>query len=150
MGFVKGKRFDLVEKDLKENIDVAHNKFGVSVKYIVEDAYTTPTEKKQLYELVARSGADFIKTSTGFADLKDAQFFGNQTIGAAVQNVKLMAEIAKETGSKIGIKVAGGIGSLADAKAMWEAADRDLNPRDFRIGASRTLNIYNEVMSLRK
>ena len=89
MGYVKSGRFDLVKSDLEQVVNSAHLNNRL-IKVIVEDAYTTVAEKKKLYELVMTSGADFIKTGTGFEDDKYAASIGNKT-GAQVENVRLMA-----------------------------------------------------------
>jgi len=75
---------------------------------------------------VINSGADFIKTSTGFAPK-----------GATVEDVKLFKKLSK---SKIKVKAAGGIKDLKTAIKMIEAgADR--------IGTSSSTNIMREVLS---
>jgi deoxyribose-phosphate aldolase len=63
----KIKEVDLVEEDLKKVVQATHKNRRL-IKIIVEDAYTTLDEKKDLYRIVMQSGADFIKTGTEFED----------------------------------------------------------------------------------
>jgi deoxyribose-phosphate aldolase len=145
MGYVKSGRFDLVENDLKLVVGTAHLNHSL-VKVIVEDAYTTLNEKKRLYELVMTSGADFIKTGTGFEDEKYAASIGNKT-GAQVENVKLMAELSRKFNPNIGIKAAGGIHTYSDAISLLRASGRNADPLKFRIGASGTRKIMETAPS---
>lgn len=144
IALVKSDRFDLVENDINELVQVTH-KNNRTIKVIVEDAYTTLDEKKKLYEIVCRSGADFIKTGTGFEDKKYAESIGNKT-GAQTENVKLMADIADKYNPNIGIKAAGGIHTYADIIALLGASRREANPNKFRIGASGTRQIREEML----
>ena len=84
---------------------------GRILKVIVEACLFTEAEKIALCRLVSMSGADFIKTSTGFS-----------TGGATVEDVKLFKQhIAPD----IRIKAAGGIRTFEQAQAMLDAgADR--------------------------
>lgn len=77
------------------------------IKVIIEAALLTDIEKAQACALVARSGAAFVKTSTGFGPS-----------GASVADVRLLTHEAK---GKIGVKAAGGIKDLEGALAMIEA-----------------------------
>ena len=74
---------------------------GRILKVIIECCLLTEAEKIRLCEIVTESGADFIKTSTGFG--------GG---GATREDVALMAA---HVGSNVRIKAAGGIASLEDA-----------------------------------
>ena len=74
---------------------------GRILKVIIECCLLTEAEKIRLCEIVTESGADFIKTSTGFG--------GG---GATREDVALMAA---HVGPKVKIKAAGGIASLEDA-----------------------------------
>jgi deoxyribose-phosphate aldolase len=139
IGFVKSKRFDLVEEDLKKVVQATHKNRRL-IKIIVEDAYTTLDEKKELYRIVMQSGADFIKTGTGFEDKEYAASIGNKT-GAQVENVRMMSEFSSKYNPAIGIKAAGGIHSYSDALRLLQASGREADPMRFRIGASSTQNI---------
>ncbi len=76
------------------------------LKVIIETCLLTEEEKIKMCELVTKSGADYIKTSTGFS-----------TAGAAFADVELFA---KHVGSNVKIKAAGGISSIEDANKFIE------------------------------
>ncbi|MGC8505875.1 MAG: 2-deoxyribose-5-phosphate aldolase [Thermoplasmata archaeon] len=143
IGLVRSGFFEEVERDINRIVETAHSN-GLIIKIITEDAYTNAEQKRRLYEIVCRSKADFIKTSTGFAEADFAKTLGNET-GAVVRNVELMAEIIKKTNSSIGIKVAGGIRSYSEALALLRASGMPPEPRHFRIGVSRTRQILSEA-----
>jgi len=141
--YVKSGRLEAVERDLRRLASVAHAE-GALIKVIVEDAYTTRAEKEALYKVVMLSGADFIKTSTGFEDPSYASSLGNQ-VGARVENVRLMAELSKAYNPNIGIKPAGGIRSVSQVMELLEASGRSLDPRLFRVGTSSARRIWEEL-----
>ena len=79
-------------------------------------------------------GADFIKTSTG-----------KVPVGARVEAVTIMAEVARDMSRGTALKPSGGMKTLADARAMLEAAEAVLGkgwatPQTFRLGASSLLD----------
>ena len=95
-------------------------------KVIIETALLSAGEKERVCRLVVQAGADFIKTSTGFA-----------AEGAKVEDVELMHRLVHSAGVKI--KAAGGIRSIADALKMIRAgADR--------IGTSSGVKIVTEAL----
>lgn len=100
---------------------------GRPLKVIIETCLLTEDEKIRMCEIVSRSDADFIKTSTGFS-----------TAGATFEDVALMkAHMAPGKG----IKAAGGIASLADAERFIELGAT-------RLGTSRIVKIVkNEETS---
>ncbi len=82
-----------------------------SLKVIIETAYLSDDEIAQASKLCADAGADFVKTSTGFAPS-----------GAKVEHIKIMRASVP---AHVGIKASGGIKTLEHAKQMIEAgADR--------------------------
>ncbi|MDY5349382.1 MAG: deoxyribose-phosphate aldolase [Candidatus Ventricola sp.] len=93
---------------------------GHTLKVIIETCLLTQEEKIRMCEIVSRSDADFIKTSTGFS-----------TAGATFEDVALMQ--AHMTNGK-GIKAAGGIASLADAERFIELGAT-------RLGTSRIVKL---------
>lgn len=97
---------------------------SVVVKVILETALLTDAEKRAGSVLVKAAGADFVKTSTGFA-----------SGGATVEDVSLLRETV---GAEMGVKAAGGIRDYATAIAMIEAGAT-------RIGASRSVAILEEA-----
>ncbi|TAD87807.1 MAG: deoxyribose-phosphate aldolase, partial [Bacteroidetes bacterium] len=81
------------------------------LKVILETAYLTDEEIARTCKVCADAGADYVKTSTGFAPT-----------GATVAHVRLMRASVPDT---VGIKASGGIRTLEQARAMIEAgADR--------------------------
>ncbi len=99
VGWVKDKRWD----DLLEEIRTIKTACGGKLlKVIIETCLLTDEEKIKLCEIVSDSGADYIKTSTGFA--------GG---GATREDVALFAKYVKP---HVKIKAAGGIGNLQDAE----------------------------------
>ncbi|RMA96081.1 deoxyribose-phosphate aldolase [Hydrogenothermus marinus] len=119
----KSKEYNYVLDELKTVIDYTKELIH---KVIVETAYLTKEEKIKAVEIVIESGADFIKTSTGFA--KE---------GAKIEDIKLFKKLAKD---KIKIKASGGIRTYQDAIAFIKAgADR--------IGTSSSVNIISQLNS---
>lgn len=97
---------------------------GKVLKVIIETCLLSQTEKLQLCAIVSASGADFIKTSTGFS-----------TGGATFEDVALLRA---NCDPKVKIKAAGGIGSLEDAQRFIElGADR--------LGTSRLVKLAMEA-----
>ena len=90
------------------------------VKVILEMALLDDAEKRAGAILAKAAGADFVKTSTGFA-----------SGGATIEDVALLRETV---GPKMGVKAAGGIHTYEEALAMIEAGAT-------RIGASRSIEI---------
>ena len=97
--------YQAVENEIKRVVAAAAPSL---VKVIIETALLTVEEKRKACQLVIAGGAQFVKTSTGFAKS-----------GATVSDVRLLKE--ESAGSGIGIKAAGGIRDAATAKAMLEA-----------------------------
>jgi deoxyribose-phosphate aldolase len=109
IGALSEGNFAVVESDIRAVVDVAHRSgtVGVLVKVIVETALLSNAQKIAACEIVSRSGADFIKTSTGFA-----------ASGASVADVLLMKE---HTSPLLQIKASGGIRTLAFARELIAA-----------------------------
>ncbi len=95
----------------------------VVFKLILECCYLTDEEKELGCWLAEESGFDFVKTSTGFGPG-----------GATVHDVKLLR---RKLGKKVGVKAAGGIRTLADARAMIAAGAT-------RLGCSASVAIVKE------
>lgn len=99
VGWVKDRRWD----DLLSEIKAVKSACGGKLlKVIIETCLLTSEEKIKMCEIVSESGAEFIKTSTGFA--------GG---GATREDVALFA---KHVAPHVKIKAAGGISSLQDAE----------------------------------
>ena len=99
VGQLKAKNYDYVLNEIKEIKAACGDRI---LKVIIETCLLTDEEKIKMCEIVTESGADFIKTSTGFS-----------TAGATFDDVELFA---KHVGKNVKIKAAGGISSLADAE----------------------------------
>ena len=119
IGWAKDGRWD----ELKSEISAIKEACGELVlKVIIETCLLTDEEKIRLCEIVSESGADYIKTSTGFS-----------TAGATREDVALFkAHVA----SHVKIKAAGGISSLQDAEDF-------LNLGADRLGTSRMVKLVN-------
>lgn len=112
LGWLKNGEYDRILEEIRE-IRKAVDKVrpGVILKVIVETCLLTEEEKIRMCEIVSRSGADYIKTSTGFS-----------SGGAAFDDIALMK---KHVSGGVKIKAAGGISSLEDAVKFIElGADR--------------------------
>ncbi|NCC36885.1 MAG: deoxyribose-phosphate aldolase [Chloroflexia bacterium] len=110
IGRLKAGEWRETAHDLHAVIQASHAA-GALVKVIIETALLTEEEKVAACLLAVRTGADFVKTSTGFA--------GG---GATVADIRLMRQVV---GPHVGVKASGGIRTLATAQALIEAgADR--------------------------
>lgn len=122
--------------ELTEEIRAVKNAKNVSeniiLKVILETCYLTDDEIIKCCECAKDAGADFVKTSTGFAILKgkDGKLLPN---GATVHAVSLMR---KTVGDSMGVKASGGIHNYEEACAMIEAGAT-------RIGASAGVQIVS-------
>lgn len=120
IGWVKDKKFDLVEEEIRTLKAACGEKI---LKVIIETCLLTEQEKIKMCEIVTRAGADFIKTSTGFS-----------TAGATFADIEIFAS---HVGEGVKIKAAGGISSMDDAeKFIFLGADR--------LGTSRIVKIVKE------
>lgn len=99
IGWAKEGRFDAIRDEIAAIKDACHGKL---LKVIIETCLLTDDEKIALCKAVSDSGADYIKTSTGFS-----------TAGATFHDVELFA---KNVAPHVKIKAAGGISSLDDAE----------------------------------
>lgn len=109
MSAFKSGNYDGVVEDIAAVVEAAK---PYAVKVIIETCLLSDEEKVKACELVAKGGAAFVKTSTGFSKG-----------GATLHDVEILAREAKRYG--IGVKAAGGIRDYETAKAMIAAgADR--------------------------
>jgi deoxyribose-phosphate aldolase len=97
--FLSGNH-DYVRDDIKAVVEIAHAR-RVAVKVIQESAYLTLEQVAKACELSLEAGADFVKTSTGFAPSS-----------ATPEIIEVMV---KTVGGKMGIKASGGIRTWAQA-----------------------------------
>ncbi|NQZ01407.1 MAG: deoxyribose-phosphate aldolase [Bdellovibrionales bacterium] len=109
--------FSKVQKDIELVVKAAA---GNLVKVILETGYLDKSEIVKACQICEAAGADFVKTSTGFA-----------SSGATVEAIQVMRETV---GSRLGVKASGGIRDFQAAKAMIKAGAN-------RLGASKSIEI---------
>lgn len=119
IGALKARDLELVAKDIRGVVNASHAR-GAIVKVIIETVLLTDEEKTIACLLSKEAGADFVKTSTGFA--------GG---GATVNDVALMR---RTVGPEMGVKASGGVRTFEDAENMIKAGAT-------RIGASAGVKI---------
>lgn len=118
IGFLKSKDFDSVWKDIEAVKNIMPNNI---LKVILETCYLDELEIIKASELAIQSGADYIKTSTGFG-----------TEGATLNDIKLMKSVINNGNTKI--KASGGI---RDLKTAMEYINLGVN----RLGTSSGIAI---------
>ena len=120
---LKSGDYDYVEKDIQAVCNAAKRR-GVLVNVIFENFYLTDDEKVRACQMCERTGAAWVKTSTGFA-----------AGGATIHDLKLMR---KNVSSKVQVKAAGGVRTL-DAALSVRAVGCT------RFGATATKEIIEEA-----
>ena len=116
-----------VEDDIRAVAQAAHEN-NVLLKVIIETALLTDDEKVRACLASKNAGADFVKTSTGFAKG-----------GATADDVALMR---RTVGRSLGVKASGGVKGIDDARKMFEAGAT-------RIGASVGVKIAQEASGVK-
>ena len=122
IGALKSGDLRVVERDIEAVVEPCRQ-CGVTSKVIIEAALLTDEEKITACTLSKAAGADFVKTSTGFA-----------SGGATAADVALMRRVV---GDDMGVKAAGGVRDLEGLKAMVAAGAT-------RVGASAGVKIVQE------
>lgn len=122
VGALKAGRLEEVEDEIGELAELCHLR-GALLKVIIETALLTDDEIVTVCQLCAQAGADFVKTSTGFASR-----------GASVHDVTLMRQTLP---GNIRIKAAGGIRTRTAALALVAAGAN-------RLGSSNSLALLQE------
>ena len=117
IGNLKSRNYDKVLSDLR---DIKSSCQGMLLKVIIETCLLTDEEKIKLCKVVSESGAEYIKTSTGFS-----------TSGATFADVALMVQNVDEG---VLVKAAGGISSIADAEEFIKLGAS-------RLGTSRIVKL---------
>lgn len=120
IGALKSNNIELVQRDIEAVVNATEGQ--AQVKVIIETSLLTNEEKKIACQIVEKSGAHFVKTSTGFS-----------TAGARIEDIQLMKAIV---GEQLGIKASGGIRDATFAKKLIEAGAT-------RIGASASVALVN-------
>jgi len=120
IGMLKDRNYEYVENEIRKLKGICGKRI---LKVIIETCLLTDAEKIRMCEIVTASGADFIKTSTGFSKS-----------GATFEDVALFR---KHVGPGVKIKAAGGIKSLEDAEKF-------IGLGASRLGTSRIVKIIKE------
>lgn len=120
IGYVKAGLYDKVLEEINKVKSVCLTK---TLKVIIETCLLTEQEKIKMCRVVSESGADFIKTSTGFS-----------SGGATKEDIKLFSE---NVTNNTKIKAAGGINSLCDAKDFIELGAQ-------RLGTSKIIKLLKK------
>jgi len=124
IGALRSGNTEYVKNEIGEIVTQAQGK--AIVKVILENAYLTNEEKETACKLAEEAGADFVKTSTGFAPG-----------GATLEDLKLMRAAVSP---KVQVKAAGGVRSL-------EAILKVIDAGATRVGATATAKILDDFKS---
>lgn len=122
IGQLRSGKADYVQADIQAVCEAAHAR-GAKVKVILENAYLTDEQKILACKLSEAAGADWVKTSTGFAPS-----------GATLEDLRLMRANVSE---KVQVKAAGGVRTLDAILAVIDAGVT-------RCGATATAAILDE------
>ena len=123
IGLLKAGFLEEVMDDIQSVSDAVHAQ-GAIVKVILENAFLDTRAKISGCLICAAAGADFVKTSTGFGPG-----------GATLEDVELMRRVV---GPQMGVKAAGGVRTLADARAFLAVGAS-------RLGSSSGVKIMQEI-----
>jgi deoxyribose-phosphate aldolase len=126
IGKLRSQELDEVEADVKAVIETVH---PVPLKVIIEVMYLTREETEQACSICVRSGADFVKTGTGWADR-----------ATTLEDVRLVKSFV---GDHIKIKASGGIRDLDMLTQMYQAG-----ARRFGVNLKSAIKIIEECLSL--
>ena len=120
IGNLKQGNFKEISDEVSKIVRASDN---IVIKVIIETCLLNDKEIVKISKLIKNSGAEFVKTSTGFSHG-----------GATVEDIRL---IRKNVGNNFGVKASGGISSLLDVNNMINAGAN-------RIGTSSGVKILNE------
>jgi deoxyribose-phosphate aldolase len=121
-GELRSGHNDYVRDEIRAVCDLAHAR-GAKVKVIIENAYLTDEQKVMACKLCEVAGADWVKTSTGFAPT-----------GATIEDIRMMRASVSD---KVQVKAAHGVRTLAAALEMIDAGVT-------RIGATATATMLDD------
>lgn len=133
IGAVKSGNYEYIEKELSVLVSIirreqiAEYNRHINIKIIIETGILSKDEVRKVSSIVERSGADFIKTSTGFG-----------AKGVELDDVRLIREVVTRN---IGVKASGGIKTFGDAQALIDAGAT-------RLGTSSGVNIIKEYSTI--
>jgi deoxyribose-phosphate aldolase len=125
LGALRSGKYEIVKNEIKKVVEQGKSQRNTIIKVIIETGLLTEKEKILACNFVKESGADFVKTSTGF-----------NAPGATIPDVKLLRKIV---GPDFGVKASGGIRTLNDTLKLIEAGAN-------RIGTSSGVTILNEII----
>ncbi len=133
LGALKGGNYSYLEKEISTVISVIrreqmaeYNKH-INMKIIIETGSLSKDEIKKICRIIEESGADFIKTSTGFG-----------VRGVELDDIRLIREVVTRN---IGVKASAGIRTFKDAQALIDAGAT-------RLGTSSGVEIMEEYIKL--
>ena len=133
LGMLKSKDYFYIEKEIRTVVNIIrreqmaeYNK-NINIKIIIETGILTKEEVERVCRIGEESGADFIKTSTGFG-----------VRGVELDDVRLIREVVTRN---IGVKASGGIRTFKDAQALIDAGAT-------RLGTSSGINIIEEYAKI--
>lgn len=128
IGWLLSGEYDKVEADIRAVTETAHAS-DVVVKVILENSYLTDEQKIAACRICERAGADYTKTSTGYAPT-----------GATLHDLRLMRA---HTPERMKVKAAGGVRKLDDALLVRAVGGS-------RFGCTRTKEMLDEAMRREK
>lgn len=124
LGLLKKSKWDEVKKEISDIVIATPR---VIHKVIIETCYLTDDEKKRACEIIIESGAEFVKTSTGYG-----------VSGVKVRDIKLIKSIV---GDKLKIKASGCIKTLNKAFSLIKVGTNT-------IGTSSGVSIMEEFVKI--
>src|SRR5688572_13907002 len=128
IGQLRSGKHNFVREDIQAVCDAAHRR-GVKVKVIFENSYLSDEEKIIACKLSEAAGADWVKTSTGFA-----------SGGATLEDLRLMRANVRDT---VSVKAAGGVRTLP---ALLDVIDAGVT----RSGATATATILDDFKRMKE
>jgi len=133
LGAIKNGNYEYIEKELGVLVSlirreqIAEYNRHINIKVIIETGMLLRDEIRKVSTIIEKSGADFIKTSTGFG-----------AKGVELDDVRLIREVVTRN---IGVKASGGIRTFEDAQALIDAGAT-------RLGTSSGINIIKEYSAI--
>jgi deoxyribose-phosphate aldolase len=127
IGQLRSGKTNEVQADIQAICELAHAR-GMRIKVILENAYLTDAEKITACKLAEAAGADWVKTSTGFAPS-----------GSTLADLRLMR---KTVSAKVQVKAAGGVRTLP---ALLDVIDAGAT----RCGATATATILDDFKRMK-
>lgn len=121
IGWLKDKRYDDILNEIKAVKEACH---GRILKVIIETCLLTDEEKMTMCKIITDSGAEYVKTSTGFSKT-----------GATPSDVAILKA---NVGRNVKVKAAGGISSLEDADLFMKLGAS-------RLGTSKIVQLFKQL-----